>query len=258
MRKKFSRIFIIFSMCLSMLILPYSVNADEVKEFDFDTWHKEAMQAYEEYTSLLYSKTEDSTWDKAFTDAEITRMSIKKTYLESVKNATEEEWDSLPPAEIIDYTTTYLKFVLLIERDKAYYDSCFNSGEVAKMNYFNHTVGISVWRGNGCEELKEAYMKVADYQLAYYEYYNFPYNFHDDMSYAEATGLEIANDKTEEINLENEGLNKDEISEIESAIKEETTNDSKALNPLFIIIPIVFILVGGVAVILVKKNKTTK
>ena len=77
----------VFSMAFPM----NAVHAQEVNEFDFESWHEEAMQAYDAYISLLESKVDDSTWKNVFDYAEITRARVKKIYLESVENATEEE-----------------------------------------------------------------------------------------------------------------------------------------------------------------------
>ena len=92
----------------SMLAFPTTpVHAQEATEFDYDVWHSEAMQAYETYISLLESKADDSTWKRVFDCAEITRASAKKVYTDSVKGATEEEWNGLSKTDVIDYFTTY-------------------------------------------------------------------------------------------------------------------------------------------------------
>lgn len=249
-------IIIVFSMAFPL----NAVHAQEVNEFDFESWHDESMQAYDAYISLLESKVDDSTWKNVFDYAEITRASVKKIYLESVNGATEEEWNSLTQTDVIDYFTTYLNFVLIKNRSNEYYDSHFKNGDTAKQNYFRDNVGVGMWSGNGNEELLNAYMTVAEYQLQYYEYYSFPYNFHNDKSYADETGLEIIAKTTEneEIgDLESLGLTQEEIAEIESEINAENSNneDSNSINPLFIIIPIVLLLAISGYLIFSKKNK---
>lgn len=194
------------------------------KNFDFEGWHDEAMKAYDAYISLLESKVEDSSWKNVFDYAEITRASVKKIYLESVKGATEEKWNALSQTDVIDYFTTYLNFVLVKNRSNEYYDSHFKNGDTAKQNYFRDSVGVGMWTGNGSEELLNAYMTVVEYQLQYYEYYNFPYNFHNDKSYAQETSISNAEENAEEI--VSEDISKDdftdkEIKELENVAEEE-------------------------------------
>lgn len=245
----------------SMLAFPpTTIHAQEVSDFNFDGWHSEAMQAYETYISLLESKADDSTWKNVFDYAELTRVSVKKVYTDSVKGATEEEWNGLSKTDVIDYFTTYLNFVLVKDRSNDYYDSHFKNGETAKQNYFRDSVGVGMWTGNGSEELLNAYMTVAEYQLQYFEYYSFPYNFHNDKSYADETGLEIITEATEneEISdLESLGLTEEEIAEIESEINADNSNneDSNSINPLFLIIPIVLLLAISGYIIFSKKNQ---
>lgn len=193
------------------------------ENFDFEGWHDEAMQAYDAYISLLESKVEDSSWKKVFDYAEITRASAKKIYLENVKGATEEEWNALSQTDVIDYFTTYLNFVLLKNRSNEYYDSQFKSGDTAKQNYFRDSVGTGMWTGNGSEELLNAYMTVAEYQLQYYEYYNFPYNFHNDKSYAEEISISNAKENAEEVvsqDVSKNDFTDEEIKELESVAEE--------------------------------------
>lgn len=260
MRKLLLRLLTIITV-FSMAFPMNAVHAQEVNEFDFESWHEEAMQAYDAYISLLESKVDDSTWKNVFDYAEITRASVKKIYLESVENATEEELNALSQTDVIDYFTTYLNFVLVKNRSTEYYDSNFKSGDTAKQNYFRDNVGTSMWTGNGSEELLNAYMTVAEYQLQYFEYYGFPYNFHNDKSYADETGLDITVETTvteETEDLESLGLTENEISEIESEINNENANTTNAnsLNPLFIIVPIVLILaIGGYIIFRRKSNK---
>lgn len=189
------------------------------ENFDFEGWHSEAMQAYENYISLLESKADDSTWKNVFDYAEITRVSVKKVYADSVKGATEEKWNGLSKTEVIDYFTTYLNFVLVKDRSNDYYDSHFKNGETAKQNYFRDSVGVGMWTGNGSEELLSAYMTVAEYQLQYFEYYSFPYNFHNDKSYAEEIGIAISEEKTEEV-ISKDDFTDEEIEEIEEVAEE--------------------------------------
>lgn len=189
------------------------------ENFDFEGWHSEAMQAYETYISLLESKTDDSTWKNVFDYAEITRASVKKVYADSVKGATEEEWNGLSKTDVIDYFTTYLNFVLVKDRSNDYYDSHFKNGETAKQNYFRDSVGVGMWTGNGSEELLSAYMTVAEYQLQYFEYYSFPYNFHNDKSYAEEIGIAISEEETEEV-ISKDDFTDEEIEEIEEVAEE--------------------------------------
>lgn len=189
------------------------------ENFDFEGWHSEAMQAYKTYISLLESKTDDSTWKNVFDCAEITRASAKKVYVDSVKGATEEEWNGLSKTDVIDYFTTYLNFVLVKDRSNDYYDSQFKNGDTAKQAYFRDSVGTGSWKGNGSEEMLSAYMKVADYQLQYFEYYSFPYNFHNDKSYAEETGLSTMEETEETISKDD--FTDDELKEIKQVAKEE-------------------------------------
>lgn len=260
MKKILLRLLTVITAFSMLTFLPTTIHAQEVSDFNFDVWHDEAMQAYDTYISLVESKVDDSTWKNVFDYAEITRVSVKKIYLESVKNATEEELNTLSQADVIDYFTTYLNFVLVKDRSNDYYDSHFKSGETAKQNYFKDSVGLNMWTGNGSEELINTYMTVADYQLQYFEYYGFPYNFHNNKSYADETGLEIIAETTEneEIgDLESLGLTEEEIAEIESEINAENSNneDSNSINPLFIIIPIVLLLAISGYIIFSKKNK---
>lgn len=260
MKKMLLLLLTVITAC-SMLDFPTTpVHAQEATEFDYDVWHSEAMQAYETYISLLESKADDSTWKRVFDCAEITRASAKKVYTDSVKDATEEEWNGLSQLDVIDYFTTYLNFVLVKNFSNDYYDSNFKNGDTAKQNYFRNSVGLSLWTGNGSEELINAYMNFAEYQLQYFDYYSFPYNFHNDKSYAEETGLEIIaeNTENEEISdLEELGLNEEEIAEIKSEINAENPNneDSNSINPLFIIIPIALLLAISGYIIFSKKNK---
>ena len=258
MKKMLSRLLTVITVLCMLLFPPIAVHAQG--EFDFKTWHEEAMQAYDTYISLLESKADDSTWKNVFDYAEITRVSVKKIYLESVENATEEELNTLSQTDVIDYFTTYLNFVLVKNRDNEYYDSNFKNGDTAKQNYFIDNVGIGMWTGNGSDELLNAYMTVVEYQLQYFEYYGFPYNFHNDKSYADETGLEIITETTEneEIgDLESLGLTEDEIAEIKSEINAGNPNnkDSNSINPVFIIIPIVLLLAISGYIIFSKKNK---
>lgn len=188
------------------------------ENFDFEGWYSEAMQAYDNYISLLESKADDSTWKNVFDYAEITRASVKKVYADSVKGATEEEWNGLSKTDVIDYFTTYLNFVLLKDRSNDYYDSHFKNGETAKQNYFRDSVGVGMWTGDGSEELLSAYMTVAEYQLQYFEYYSFPYNFHNDKSYAEEISATISEEETEEV-ISKDDFTDEEIEEIEEVIE---------------------------------------
>ena len=76
-----------------------------------------------------------------------------------------------------------------------------------------------MWTGNGSEELLNAYMTVAEYQLQYFEYYSFPYNFHNDKSYAEEIGIAISEEETEEVILKND-FTDEEVEEIEEVAEE--------------------------------------
>lgn len=189
------------------------------ENFDFEGWHSGAMHAYETYISLLESKADDSTWKNVFDYAEITRASVKKVYVDSVKGATEEEWNGLSKTDVIDYFTTYLNFVLVKDRSNDYYDSHFRNGETAKQNYFRDSVGVGMWAGNGSEELLSAYMTVAEYQLQYFEYYSFPYNFHNNKSYAEEISIAISKEETEEV-ISKDDFTDEEIEEIEEVAEE--------------------------------------
>lgn len=114
MKKKISYLLGILGVFTMILLSAFKAEASEQVEssqnFDFEGWHSEAMQAYETYISLLESKEDDSTWKNVFDYAEITRVSVKKVYADSVKDATEEELNGLSKTDVIDYFTTYLNF----------------------------------------------------------------------------------------------------------------------------------------------------
>jgi hypothetical protein len=84
-----------------------------------------------------------------------------------------------------------------------------------------------MWTGNGADELKSAYETFVRYQVIYFSYYNFPYNFIDDKSYAEETGLSSL---VEESVNENGFTDSEqaEINEIIEELGEETSAGQEA------------------------------
>lgn len=281
--KRFLSCVFAFTMALSLVILPsvsvvQAEGTDDLKnlyvsdnEFDFETWHTKAMDAYKSFKILLYSKKDFPDWKQAMFNADVTRQTAKKVYLNNVGNASEEEWDSMPQVEIIDYFTTYLSYVLLRDRDTDYYNSIFNNGDLAKTNYFENSVGLCTWTGDGCEELKSVYMTLADLQMEYYNYYSFPYNFHNDKSYAEEMGMSGAEDatetkETEEIKVPEEikEFTKDEIEEIQNAIAETSAHNeagnSKDANesPSYWWIALIVLAIIGAVVVVIKVKSDNK
>lgn len=148
-------------------------------------------------------------------------------------------------------------------RSNDYYDSSFKNGENAKQNYFRDSVGVGMWTGNGSEELLSVYMTVAEYQLQYFEYYGFPYNFHNDKSYAEEIGMDnitdtqvtetLADFTVDEIREIEEALGEDALGEIRNDINGENAKVSN--SPNIWIVVIIIALVIGVFVVLKMKNQ---
>ena len=262
MKKLLLRLFTTITV-FSMLVLPStSAQAQEVKQFDFDNWYKDAKIAYDNYISILEEKKDDPSVSQLYTCADlIYRGSIgeKKLYTGSVSGGTEEEWDSFSAIEILGYKSTYLNFVTLMGSSNDYYNDNLKSGEDIKKSYFRSTMGFSEYWGESGDQIFNAYLEFAEYQLQYFEYYGFPYNFYNNKSYADETGLDITAEPTtteETENLESLGLAEDEIAEIESEINNENANstDPNSINPLVIIIPIALILAIVGYVIFRKKN----
>jgi len=244
-----------FSVLFLSIFMPISANAQEPSNFDFETWYSDAKNAYDNFINVLTEKKEDATVAQIYSNADsLTRSSLtlKKDYVECVKNGTEEEWESFSDIELFAYKSTYLDFTSLMNKSNDFINDNIKSSDAKKEIYFQRNLGISEFMGESGNAIFSAYMNFADYQLQYFEYYNFPYNFHTDKSYAEETGIEITSETatTEETeDLESLGLTKDEIAEIESEIEAEIgtkqenikNTNSNSINPIIIIIPIILI-----------------
>lgn len=201
-----------------------TVSASATGDFDFDTWHTEAMQAYEDFSTLFYSVQDDSTWSLPLAMANARRNTSGKTYLESVANAKQSDWDNYSSVEIYLWYDTYLVFCDMMDRGRDYFDSKFNSGETYLNQFFTNDIGTGSWTGTNGEELKEAYKNLVSYQVTYYNNYNFPYNFINDRSYVDEIG--ISQPQTEET----KDLTDDEIIDLEEVADEVLEEESNSVT----------------------------
>ena len=272
MKHQFGHLLIILGIFV-MALMPISyANAEESdnKDFDFETWHDEAMQAYENFSSLFYSIQDDPTWEMHLSMAEARRNISANTYLKSVTNAKQSDWDNYSAVDIYLWHDTYLVFCDMMNRGTEYFDSKFNSGEARLNSFFEDNIGTGAWTGTNGEELKEAYKNLVSYQVAYYEKYNYPYNFINDKSYADEVGIpqqenekDLSEDEIKDINEAIDELSPDEIKDFKEAVDEEKNvnesdsnmhNGFSALNIIVISIGLL-IVVAVIGLIVRSKSK---
>ena len=259
-----------------------SVNATGASaEVDVEDLMKRGQEAFNHFVEVSAFIQDDETWNDCLEVYDIIhRKSGKEMYLESVDGASEELWDNLTAQEILVYYDTYLVFASIVT---AANDVLYNKYIADIEHGVNEYVGSKTlgWNGNNCEEVIAAFEDFVEWQIEYYRIYNFPYNFITGKSYAEEThqdfGLENAESEAQEPVVESIGneaaditeeekneildeLTNEEISEIkeeveayESASFEEEKDDESGN----IFIPIVLVVVAGVALVAVvlKKRK---
>lgn len=273
MKHQFGHLLIILGMFV-MALMPISyANAEELdnKDFDFESWHDEAMQAYETFSSLFYSIQDDDTWSMTLAMANSRRNISVHTYLKCVSNARQSDWDNYSAVDIYLWHDTYLVFCDMMNSGREYFDSKFNSGEARFNGFLKSDIGTGAWTGTNGEELKEAYKNLVSYQVAYYEKYNYPYNFINDKSYADEVGIpqqenekDLSEDEIKDINEAIDELSPDEIKDINEAVDEEKnvnesdTNMHNGFSTLNIIVISIGLLIVVAVIGLIVRSKSKK
>lgn len=194
-----------------------TISTNTRSDFDFEKWHDEAMQAYENFSSLFYSIKDDPTWEMHLSMAEATRYGQANVYLKSVSNASQADWDKYSDVDIYLWQYTYLAFCNMMNMGRENFDSHFHSGEARFDSFLKLNIGTGAWTGTKSEELKEAYKNLVSYQVTYYDNYNYPYNFINDRSYADEIGI---TQKKETQKEEAQDLTDDEVKELEEVVDE--------------------------------------
>lgn len=273
MKHQFGHLLIILGIFV-MALMPISyANAEESdnKDFDFETWHDEAMQAYENFSSLFYSIQDDPTWEMHLSMAEARRNISAKTYLKSVSNASQSDWDKYSAVDIYLWQYTYLAFCDMMNMGSENFDSHFHSGEARFESFLKLNIGTGAWTGTKSEELKEAYKKLVSYQVTYYDIYNYPYNFINDKSYADEVGIpqqenenDLSEDEIKDINEAIDELSPDEIKDINEAVDEEKnvnepdSNMRNGFSALNIIVISIGLLIVVAVIGLIVRSKSEK
>jgi hypothetical protein len=158
--------------------------------FDFDTWYGETKTAFDLFVSLAETSLSDDSWSDLYRKCDKSyRLAYSDTYVKYVSGGTTEEFDLLSAPEVLVYVESYLSFADMAggTAGSKQYERYFTNGEAGYETYFKMVEGL--WNGNGADELKNAYETFVRYQVIYFNYYNFPYNFVDDKSYAQETGI---------------------------------------------------------------------
>lgn len=193
-----------------------TVSTNVRSDFDFESWHDEAMQAYDKFASLFYSVQDDDSWNMILSMANARRNVSAKSYLRNVSNAKQSDWDNYSAVDIYLWHDTYLVFCDMMNKGSDYFDSKFNSGEIYFNQFYSNDIGMDSWTGTKGEELKEAYKNLVSYQVTYYNNYNYPYNFINDKSYADEIGVTQKEETKEEI----QDLTDDDIKDLEEVADE--------------------------------------
>ena len=188
--------------------------------FDFERWHDGAMASFNNFNELFSDIEEDSTWQGYLANAEIRRNVSLNYYLNSVHGAEESTWLNMSKTDIFLWQNTYLVFVEMIDKGNDYFTKTFANQQTID-KWLKSIICTSSWTGNGNEEIYNAYVEWLDYQIEYYRYYGYPYNFINDKSYAEETSLFPSSSE------ENEEISSDELSDEEIAELEEDINHDK-------------------------------
>lgn len=200
-------------------------------DFNFNSWHDGAMASFNSFNDLFSAVEENSTWQGYLANAEIRRNVSLNYYLESVGNADEDKWKNMSKTEILIWQDTYLVFVEMLDKGSEYFSKTFSSQQTTE-KWLKSIIGTSAWTGEGNKEIYDAYCDFITYQIEYYRYYGYPYNFINDKSYSEETSLFPSDSEESEESEILEDLSEEEKAEIEEEIslEEENVGEKSADN----------------------------
>lgn len=225
---------------------------------------EEVYQNFLEKTAIIAT---DESWDYVLNTlyGKLQRASwlMKDTYVESVKGATEEQWENMTAYEIFVYMHTYIDFACMVGgsgRDLKEYFSKDDDDGIDK--YMKYRVGEKLFTGTNADEVLDAIREVAEWQAAFIRQYNYPYNFITGKSYAEETSFDPGSESTienseESVDIEDLGLTAEEKKEIEEAFAEDDPKDDSA-QLLKYGLPILLLVVAGLAAFLVVYSRRGK
>lgn len=231
------------------------------QNFDFDSWYAEAKPAYDKFVELSNTALQSGTWTGLYNQCDlIYRNAFAKAYSDYVHGKTEDDFKALSVENIFIYVETYLRFGDMVTSGGSQFKNYFENGQTGLNKYFSMVEGL--WAGEGKDELVEVYENLMQYQIDYYNYYHFPYNFVTDKSYSEETGLTYQPEESVNENgfTESEQAEIDEVTKKEGGIAKESKETwspvfKTLLNHWLSLLLLVIAFVGLVIVRIIIKKK---
>ena len=227
--------------------------------------NEDAEAVYREFLDAVSFIETDPTWNGdygtflgSYSDGSINYDTFSQYYVDYVEGGTPEKYAAMSPYERFLWTRTYTIFAYAVNSNWGF-NHYFESKDTFKKEITDYV--IKGMYGNNSETVKEAYLKLADWQYEYIKENGVPFNFINNRSYIDEVGsAPVQNENSDELTDEE----RKELEEIRDSIDETLGEKDKGIwddtmtilskNFVTIIILIVLCCALGV-VVYIRKSK---